>query len=692
MASRGRGARLIVLAVTGWWLSANPPAASAWEQTRWGDVVYYRATFRPPAAGSAVLRVAAADSYQVYLNGALVGADSTGCRLRSYAVSVSSQSNHVGVRVANRGAGHGSGLLAAIEGDGWRVETTPNAALQAWYWTATPQAGTAWTTAAVSAQTGWQPVQAGTLDRRCIEGLVDPSLAPVAGFPGGLDPGGRAGALVLAPVDGMNLARGRFSNRSVVTDGDPNTSWDPPVNAVNHFAAIDLGVRRCIEAVRVVTRGRTQAELDANSLRGYSAQVSDDDVSWREVAVTYQVPQSAWSELRFAPIQARHVRVVIVAVDPTTSPRVGEIEVLGTGFGREGWYVSPVLAAGGGAPANLGRVRWEGSLPAGTGVQFQFRTGATPADFTDAEAGWSAPVVADSAWFPAPEPVALWQYRVRLHTSDERVSPVLERLGVEVDAELPASGARAWVWPNRVPMGVDTTFACRVALEFAPGAHGVERLAVAVPAAAELRPSPALAALLAGWECAHGLLTLRFAAPLREPTEVEIALRTRTYAAVHAFRVYLFAPGAANPLNAAEESTPEPATGGARSWLVRTTTTGGRTLALAAANPPVFTPNGDGVNDDTVIEFALARVDVPRPVRIEVFDLGGRLVRAWDAGPLAAGEYRRPSHGLAAGSPGLWDGTDAAGRLVVPGVYVFRVRAEVDAGANVLAGTVAVAY
>ena len=117
-----------------------------------------------------------------------------------------------------------------------------------------------------------------------------------------------------------------------------------------------------------------------------------------------------------------------------------------------------------------------------------------------------------------------------------------------------------------------------------------------------------------------------------------------------------------------------------------TSTTREDALSQVRAEPPVITPNGDGINDRTVIEFILSVVDRPRRVSIRIFDLGGRPVRDLSPPPVAAGAYLGP------GAPGTWDGTDAAGRTVPPGLYLYRVEADLDTGNETRSGVVAVAY
>ncbi|MEZ4387949.1 MAG: S8 family serine peptidase [Candidatus Krumholzibacteriia bacterium] len=67
-------------------------------------------------------------------------------------------------------------------------------------------------------------------------------------------------------------------------------------------------------------------------------------------------------------------------------------------------------------------------------------------------------------------------------------------------------------------------------------------------------------------------------------------------------------------------------------------------------------------NPSTTLAFELAR---PGAVRLELFDVGGRLVRRLVDGPLAAGRHEVD-----------WDGRDAAGREQASGVYLARLVAD----------------
>ncbi len=95
--------------------------------------------------------------------------------------------------------------------------------------------------------------------------------------------------------------------------------------------------------------------------------------------------------------------------------------------------------------------------------------------------------------------------------------------------------------------------------------------------------------------------------------------------------------------------------------------------------PPVFSPNGDGINDRVQIRFALFKAVDATP-RVGIFDLAGR--------PVAA----LVSSGAGVLQSFSWDGLDGLGKPVAPGVYVCRIDAGADAGQQKVVRTLAVIY
>jgi hypothetical protein len=368
--------------------------------------------------------------------------------------------------------------------------------------------------------------------------------------------------------------------------------------------------------------------------------------------------------------------------------------VFGEGYTDEGYLLSAPSDLG--VPnqlKNFGEVRWDADVPERTELTLQLRTGNTPADFADPESGWSAPLSGGTAAFPAPEPARYVQYRVHLVSRDDRRTPVWQRLALAYDGSVAVSSARGRVTPNKVPMGVDTTFTYVLDLGFAAGDAGIERVTIDVPSEAWLDQSAPIFSRLSGWSSSQRQLTLIFAVPVTGVSRLEVPFRTQTHASLHPFRAYLYSPGSDSPLNVAENTGTDPLTGQPYSWMATVNSARARTLAEVGARPPVFTPNGDGVNDATVIEFVLSKVSVPCPVKLIIRDLGGRVVRDLEPGALPAGAYLSSGRATnATASPGYWDGRDGSGNLVPPGLYLYHVEVDLDTDDEAQSGIVAVVY
>ena len=109
---------------------------------------------------------------------------------------------------------------------------------------------------------------------------------------------------------------------------------------------------------------------------------------------------------------------------------------------------------------------------------------------------------------------------------------------------------------------------------------------------------------------------------------------------------------------------------------------GGRDVLInIQAVPRPFSPNADGINDQTRISYDLSRVIGPVPVEVRVLDLGGHLVRRLFSGEQRGGHWSIP-----------WDGRSASGELVPPGIYLAHVKVRSEAGAEKAITLVEVAY
>jgi hypothetical protein len=105
-----------------------------------------------------------------------------------------------------------------------------------------------------------------------------------------------------------------------------------------------------------------------------------------------------------------------------------------------------------------------------------------------------------------------------------------------------------------------------------------------------------------------------------------------------------------------------------------------RVLGQVRLLPALFTPNGDGANDQTLVELPVFGVEQAR-IEVEVWDLSGRRVARIAALDGGAGRYQP-----------RWAGRDDQGNLVPPGLYLVKVRVAVDEGDFTSLHPVAVVY
>ena len=111
------------------------------------------------------------------------------------------------------------------------------------------------------------------------------------------------------------------------------------------------------------------------------------------------------------------------------------------------------------------------------------------------------------------------------------------------------------------------------------------------------------------------------------------------------------------------------------------TTLGHGLVANVAVSPNPFTPNRDGINDEAAFSYDLLTLTGPTPVEITVHTLSGALVRQVYRGEDVSGTYLQ-----------TWDGTDDRGRIVPPGVYLYRISVQADQGEENISGVLSVFY
>jgi hypothetical protein len=98
-------------------------------------------------------------------------------------------------------------------------------------------------------------------------------------------------------------------------------------------------------------------------------------------------------------------------------------------------------------------------------------------------------------------------------------------------------------------------------------------------------------------------------------------------------------------------------------------------------SPRAFSPNGDGVNDVVRIDYELLNLSGGTPTRIGVYDLSGRQVSTVFSALRESGLFHA-----------AWDGTNAQGTLVTPGLYLLQLEVEADRSQDRIQRLVSVVY
>ena len=324
---------------------------------------------------------------------------------------------------------------------------------------------------------------------------------------------------------------------------------------------------------------------------------------------------------------------------------------------------------------------------------------------------WSQAYVESGEPIRSPSPRRYMMVQARLLTDDSEMAPSLNAIQVNFTPPF-AESIIGEIAPNRqVPIGDPVDFDLFVRPSFSVQDPGFDRIRLVAPA----RASMMLKQVRLGGEAdlvadlgeeflrqedgrfatAEGLtleivgedtdsLSIYLPRVVRRGGAelVEVVFSSRVFQSGSTFQVEVGNSG--QPDNW-QEVDPGQSVGdelGTGEGLTVLTMLGRRTIKMVN-QPEVLTPNEDGINDQIAFEFSVLKINIGRPVSIEIFDLGGRRVhRLQEERSQANGLYRI-----------FWDGRDQAGTLVPPGLYLARIAVASDQGVdNAIQQVVGVAY
>ena len=426
--------------------------------------------------------------------------------------------------------------------------------------------------------------------------------------------------------------------------------------------------------------------------------------------------------------------VGIRPLDPERTWEIAEFEIYGEGFVTHTEYRTPILDFG--RPVSWSKIRWRGAMPEGTQIQLRTRTGNTPQpnrffsiertgnfvevnrrayDLTfsagsfnavsrsiDAEnwSSWSPPydfasglrdeAVPAAAWtdgtpLMSPGPSRYLQLEIVL-TADRDQAPRIGELSLLFGEESAAQDVIAEVWPIETESFAPHTFTYVVRPLLEEDNTGFDRLEIAtqtraeavravlvdgVDVTADFPPEIQDDRIVVGFELLRGV----------EDSEkrVEVVFDAKVLRFGTEFSGWVY--------NSAEPTLKQQVKAGNATFrfggdvLSVNTPMGGELISDLRVMPPTFTPNGDGVNDRVRIAHDVRNLGTLRQLEVQIFDLAGRLVADVAGTGTQSGVFEHQ-----------WDGRDAGGEVVAPGIYVYKISLDTDRGSQAASGLVAVAY
>ena len=549
----------------------------------------------------------------------------------------------------------------------------------------------------------------------------------------------RGGGVFITKTD-YNETTQEFAELSI--DGDPSTGFTPDEMTVRRLDGqyiLRLGGQFPVNRVRFFpTTGHPERVLETFVVMAYSPDPSQPSgYSVETVAKVGRGQENLWPvvEITFPTRIVEWFRMWVdgwySALDyvPTHNWEIAEFEVYGEGYVPEASYTSRVLDLQ--APGSLARLRWSGFREGRAAATIRMRTGAD----ADPNRYWRYTGRGDEKSFLDEEgaPLTFEAYR-DLSTGRAGITTDLDQWSDWVGFAFEESGAAglalpglgpylqvsaafvpagmdgaavdflelwvsqprvagrlvAEVWPVRVEPGEVAAFVYALRPTLSSLDSGFDRLVLSTPgefvALDSVRiggePVPLLAEEIEPHRATLSLPRMEGLQDSKRP--VEVFFRARVFRLGTRFAGQVF--DSERPLDLelglgqpVEEGDATFALDGNRA-TVDIGLTGG-VLQWVGVRPSVLTPNGDGVNDRVYVEYTLLKMVGAGEVTVDIHDLAGRRVRQLFRGSDSSGQYAVP-----------WDGGDQADHVVVPGLYVYQVRVDTDAGSEQRGGVIAVAW
>ena len=504
--------------------------------------------------------------------------------------------------------------------------------------------------------------------------------------------------------------------------------WPFPVNRIRFYTRPGYGLFQVPAYTLAVNDGDPAAYVPLEGDRtGYD--------NWgegiREWTILSQVRINVEHDIDIR-LPTRYVRYValldtLIDIGAKTLWEFAEMEIYGDGFVPEFTYTSAIIPFEN--AANWGRLRWHAEVDSGATVTLRTRSGQTPDPYryfvwtgigptgqmevtraeyratkndhnrrnlagpvvedTDNWSFWSLPYATSGETIVSPAPARYFQFELSVASSRPEARARIDSVAFEFSSPPVAQQLIGELGYDAVQPGHWEDFRYAIQARFGAQDTGFNAIRIVTPD--QVDPASIRDLAVDGTavspdsvQMAADGFTLFLPAHVG-PTSagdsalVEMAFSTRIY--VHGTSLSGSVFDSKTPAALAQSILPGDATEELNTdnlqveWEL-----GGSLVGSIQVFPNPFTPNGDGINDQVQIDYGLFQVDRAVPVSFTVYDLSGKAV------------YRLTGSESSGPRTIRWGGTNDAGELVVPGLYVWQIKADTAAGEYVESGTVALAY
>ena len=510
---------------------------------------------------------------------------------------------------------------------------------------------------------------------------------------------------------------------AAVTDGNYATGANHSIFGYRDYNFFeDLGTLFWIDTMHFLTDGASPInELFVDISDGTLA--PDGSIKWTRVGQSTSrdaFGHTAKGGLRYREIQIDRTKVRFIR-SPHQNPLsslsyigFNEVMLYGAGFVPRVSLTSDLIQFAN--TKNLIAIEWEADTPPGTSVQLQTRTGneleeeniyydsngkvvtqkrykrlpsSKKGDIvTNFKPGsdwstWSLPYTWSGEEIKSPSPRQYMEIRAVLLTDRFDEAPTLRSITLNM-ANPVATQLLGEIWPNRVEtVGVPQEFSYFIRPDFATSSSGFDQIRLEATPGTLMELSEVRTGSTADFlneqtqvfglgdleviDTAADTLLLGLNEKVTRGTDlVEVRFRATIFANSASFRTLVQDSAEPGFWQRVDEGDP---TELVSSQVVTV-------LALSGAeiirdfnlSSRVVTPNGDGINDELVLNFAVNRVGAERPVKLTIYDLSG-----FEVGQVVErrvdprGDYTLH-----------WAGYDHSGHRVPLGIYLARLEVDVD--------------